>query len=49
LNELGNQQLGVLGIGSGVEARRKGKLGDIQAAGNAFQQLLLGRWKYVDR
>lgn len=36
LNSLGNQQLGVLGVASGVEARRKGKLGDLQAAGNAI-------------
>lgn len=36
LNSLGNQQLGVLGIGQNVQAGRKGVLGNIQAAGNAF-------------
>lgn len=34
LNSLGNQQLGVLGIGSNVESRRKGKIGDLNAGLN---------------
>jgi len=36
LNSLGQQQLGVLGIGQSVQSGRRGVLGNIAAAGNAL-------------
>lgn len=36
LDSLGSKQLGVLGVGQAVQSGRKGVLGNIQAAGNAF-------------
>lgn len=36
LNSLGNQQLGVLGVGQAVQSSRRGVLGNVAAAGQAF-------------